>query len=188
MTLTPVATPTEGDSVTFTTGGVSVSNLGETAAAGSCQFGSLSSFYIFIKKCGIEFSTGSETNGYTLHSVTGKFGAKIGSPTGFTVALHTDSSGEPSANAIDNATLGDSSPDTAGEHTYTCSGSGCQLAKDTTYYIVFSTSDTSGDNYYALETTASTNESPTPSDNEWLIGNKAMGPYDLPEYHSLGGR
>ena len=160
-------------SVDFTTGGVSVSNLDENSAA-ACTFGNLSDFFTLARKCGIGFTTGNATNGYTLHSVTTKFGNKSGTPTGFTVALHEASGNEPASNAISNATLSGNSPETAGEYTYNCSGSGCQLAKDTTYYVVLSTSDTSGANVYRLETTASTNETRTPSDNGWLIANQGM--------------
>ena len=159
-----------GASVDFTTVGVSVSNLDATATTG-CPFGSLSDFNEFRQKCGVRFRTGSASNGYTLHSVTGRFGDKSGSPTGFTIALH-EASGNYPGSVISTATLSGSTPDTAGEYTYTCSGSGCELSASTTYHVVLSTSNTSGTHFYRLETTAATSETLVPPGNGWLISDK----------------
>ena len=103
----------------FTTNGFSVSNLGETDHTEECGMnGGL--------KCAVGFDTGPATNGYTLHSITAKL-RKTGTPSGFTVSLHSNNNGNPTDNAL--ATLSGSEPTstTGAEYTYTCAGSGCAL-------------------------------------------------------------
>ena len=87
----------------FTTGGVSVSNLGETATATSCSAGRGNNNV--LQQCATVFTTGSATKGYTLHSVTVKFNKAQGSPTGFGLALHKSSANNPAATAVANSTL-----------------------------------------------------------------------------------
>ena len=162
----------EGASVTFTTGGVSVSNLDENSVA-DCSFGGQSNFTKVLVVCGTGFTTGNASNGYTLHSVTGRFKGKSGTPTGFSIALHAASGSNPGS-VISTATLSGSAPETAGEYTYTCSGSGCELAASTTYYVLLSTSNQSGEHFYRLETTSATSETLTPLSNGWLIADKGV--------------
>ena len=153
---------TEIASKTFTTAGVSVSNLGPTdnytthvgVNSGSKQ------------QAATSFSTGSATKGYTLHSVTAQFSGGWGSPTGINVTLHTVSNDIPSSTVL--ATLSGDAPSTtsASIRTYTCS-SGCQLSKDTDYFLAFSTSDTTGSHFYLLRMTLGDDETKVPSNNGW---------------------
>ena len=127
----------------FTTVGVSVSDLGETARVGGCVVGSEYN----NKTYGQGFITGSSSNGFTLHSVTANFSNKVGIPGNIIVKLRSSSRA-----AINTATFTGNNPDTAGEYTYDCSGSGCQLSGGQTYYISMTTADTSGQKYHVLKT------------------------------------
>ena len=160
---------TEIASKTFTTGGVSVSNLSISSIVG-CIVGVLNETKY---QCANAFTTGSAANGYTLHSVIAEFFGGAGSLNNFTVALHEASSGKPS-NAVSNANLSSNDvPSTTDVSTltYTCSGTGCQLAKDTDYFVVMTTSDTSGNRYYRWRKVSSDDESKTPANNGWSIAN-----------------
>ena len=162
---------TEIASQTFTTGGVSVSNLGQSILTTSnCSLGK---FVGVVQHCGIGFTTGSAANGYTLHSVTAKFADKIGSPAGFKVELRAASGNNPANTAIQNATFSGDAPDSAGDHTYTCSGTGCSLSKDTTYFIVITTTTISDSSAYLWRSTSSTYESKVDSNNGWSIANES---------------
>ena len=158
----------ESASVDFTTGGVSVSNLAHssTSTTAGCETGWLG---VYSENCATAFTTGSETAGYTLHSITTKFNDKYGNATGFAFALH-EASGNNSGNAISNATLSGSTPDTKGDYTFTCSGAGCQLSANTTYYIVSSATNTGGSYAsYVWVNATSTNETKIPTSNGWSI-------------------
>ena len=162
----------EGASVDFTTGGVSVSNLGQSILTTSnCSLGK---FVGVVQHCGIGFTTGSAANGYTLHSVTAKFADKIGSPAGFKVELRAASGNNPANTAIQNAMFSGDAPDSAGDHTYTCSGTGCSLSKDTTYFIVITTTTISDSSAYLWRSTSSTYESKVDSNNGWSIANESQ--------------
>ena len=159
----------ESASVTFTTGGVSVSNL-SISSIGGCIVGVLNETKY---QCANAFTTGSAANGYTLHSVIAEFIGGAGSTNNFSVALHEASNGKPS-NAVSNANLSSNdvpSLTNASTLTYTCSGTGCQLAKDTDYFVVMTTSDTSGNRYYRWRKVFSDDESKTPANNGWSIAN-----------------
>ena len=151
----------------FTTTGVSVSNLSQSIV-NYCAVGGAN---IWSQRCANAFTTGSNSGGYTLHSVTAKFRAKAGNPGTFSVALHADSSGNPASSAIANASFSGSAPETAGDHTYTCSGAGCTLSASTTYHIVMSATANSGTNQFRWETTTSGSETNTPSGSGWSIAN-----------------
>ena len=155
----------EIDDATFTTGGVSVSNLSLQGDAG-CLLGTSGS-----EKCSAGFRTGSAMNGYTLHSIAGRFGATTGNPTNFSVALHTSSGGRPASTAISNATFSGSAPTSAGDYTYTCTGAGCELSASTTYHVVFSASGSAG-NLYVWRYASSLSDVKTPSNNGWSIADK----------------
>ena len=159
----------ESASVTFTTGGVSVSNL--DASSLSDRVGVLVNTLRHIAN---GFTTGSKTNGYTLHSVTLEFSGSYGNPGNLTVALHEASGNKPSIDAISNATFSGDAPNTTEKSTstYTCSGTGCQLSASTTYFVVLTTPDTAGSKYYFVAVTDATGETGVPSGNEWSIADE----------------
>ena len=159
---------------TFTTGGVSVSNLNLGGTSG-CSIGVS---FAFRFACATAFTTGSATNGYTLHSITALFKGTVGTPSGFTIALYRPDSNDtnkPASTAIANATLSGAAPSVPSNSqrsfTYTCSGTGCQLEAGKTYYVVMTTSDTSGNAYYSWRENTSDSETVTPSGNGWSIAN-----------------
>ncbi len=163
----------ELDSVTFSTSDVSVGNLGEQADNASCSIGHSGTNNV---KCATAFTTGGNSAGYTLKSVTGLFDAKFRNPGDIVVAIHaadTTNSSHPAASA--SITLAGSDPDAAGLHTYTCS-TGCDLAASTTYFVVMSTADTSGPRkLYSWRRTTSDDETVRPSTaTGWAIANDGL--------------
>ena len=162
------------DTVYFSTTDLGVGNLTETAASTGCPVGRRSGVTI---KCAAAFITGGSQTGYALSGVTASFGDKVGSPGDLVVAIHaadTTNGSNPAAAA--KVTLSGSDPDTAGLYTYTCAGINCHLAANTTYFVVTSTADTSGQNlYYALQATTAHDEAKQPADNGWSIANVGRG-------------
>ena len=160
-------------SVTFTTA-VTVSNM---SASGHGE-GTSSRVGYFVgpvtqqyKEAAQGFTTGSNTNGYTLSSITVKVKGKTGSPGSFEVKLHS-ASGVNIGSAL--ATLSGSDPSGNGNYTYTCtpsSSDNCALSRNTTYYIWLRAPDapTNASNYYTLSTTTSTGETRVPSTNGWNL-------------------
>ena len=158
------------DAAFFATSDFGVGNLTETDD-GDCVVG----YTTAAQRCAIAFTTGNRLGGYTLANVTAGFDAKTGSPGNLIVALHaadTTNGANPAATAKATLTVG-SSPDTAGYYSFTCSGSGCNLEYDTTYFIVMSTADTSGTNHYNLDVTNSNGEDKQPHGNGWTIADAA---------------
>ena len=154
----------------FTTDGVSVSNLSETAALTSCSAGRANDSV--LQQCATGFTTGSAAQGYKLHSVTVTFNNTQGSPTGFGLALHAASGGNPASAAVPNSTLtGATSPTAAGQQTYTCSGAGCDLGKGATYFIVMTAPTSPSNTLFRWSVTASDNETVAPPGNGWVIDN-----------------
>ena len=157
----------ESASVTFTTGGVSVSNL-YGGHSSSCDIGVVNNAK---KQCATAFRTGSAANGYTLHSITARFMTGEGSPSGFSAALYAESGGKPTGNAL--VTLSGNAPSVSSSstRTYTCpdGNTGCQLSKETDYFIAMTATDTSGYKYYTWRAVASDSETTTPSGNGWSI-------------------
>ena len=156
-----------------------VSNLGQTAHSVDMPVGVdnyPSAGATFVKSFATSFTVGANPrkagDGWTLNSVTAKFAAQTGSPNAsmFRASLFSDSSGDPGAEL---AQLSGSAPATAGDHTYACSGSGCALADGTTYWLVFAadTPSTNIDAFYGWRNTLSDNETQTPANNGWSIGN-----------------
>ena len=153
---------------TLTAVSVSVSNLDKPIYQYACSVNA-------TVWCAVGFTTGTSTAGYTLTSFTARFGNKA-DPTGIlgdiVVSLHADNSGVPASATL--ATLSGDNPDTAGEYTYTCSGSGCVLLPNTTYFAQFKA--TAGTNatvdYYELRTTQSDDETQTPGGNGWSLANE----------------
>ena len=150
-------------SKTFTAS-VSVGNLGETLASTTIGVGDVAGAEF---KRGNSFTTGSNSNGYTLQSVTAKFGAKSGSPAAIRVEIYSQSGSNPGSSV---ATLSGSDPDTAGDYTYTCSGSGCDLSASTTYYLVMSAPGSPTDATYSWSSTQSDGQTNAPSNAGWSIG------------------
>ena len=163
----------ELDSVTFSTSDVSVGNLGEQADNASCSIGYNGTNNV---KCATAFTTGGNSAGYTLKSVTGLFDAKFRNPGDIVVAIHaadTTNSSHPASSA--SITLTGSDPDAAGLHTFACS-SGCDLTASTTYFVVMSTADTSAPRkLYSWRRTTSDDETVRPSTaTGWAIANDGL--------------
>ena len=161
----------ELDTVYFTATRYGAGNLAETAA-GNCSLGYGGSS---AQLCAVPFTTGSRKDGYTLSRVTAAFAASLGVPGDVIVALHAaDATNPANPAATARATLSGANPHTAGFHAFTCSGAGCDLAANTTYFVVLSTADTSGPKVYTLRTTDSDVEGVHPANNGWSIGNTLL--------------
>ena len=174
----------EGASVTFTTGGVSVSNLFGSLSA-SCDVGVSNNSK---RQCAASFRTGSASNGYTLDSITARFRAGEGSPSGFSIALYAGSGDKPTGSAL--VTLSGSAPSASSSstRTYACSGNGCDLTASTTYFVVMTTPDTTGTHHYTWRATDSYSETKVPSDNGWSIGNEIRTGNNWNSSSSFAGR
>ena len=154
---------TESKTVT-PVGYASVSNLGQTTGLDGSQVGQIGNNNT-SRATG--FRTGSNSDGYTLRSVTVKVNNVYGAPSNYTVAIHEVSAGNPNSTALH--TLTGSAPTGAGNYTYTCSGS-CSLDADTDYFLVLSAAiGDSGLNTYEHSTTTSDEQTNTPSGAGWLI-------------------
>ena len=119
------------------------------------------------------FTTGNHAGGYTLNSVVVKLRDSVNNnPGDFAAAIYAESGGNPAATAL-HTLSGSSTPTTAGNYTYTCSGT-CSLDKNTTYFLVLSgTSPDIGVGHYRPDTTDSDTETNLPSDAGWSIANVA---------------
>ncbi len=111
------------------------------------------------------FTTGSNSGGYTLATVTVKILSVTGSPSGFNLEIRAASGGNPASSRLH--ALNGSAPTAAGEYAFTCSG-GCSLDANTTYFLVMQAA--TGFNW---DTTASTTETNTPSNFGWSIADAA---------------
>ena len=124
-------------------------------------------------KVAVAFTTASKYDyRLTFAGVGIPFDAKHGDPGNIVVALHaadTTNSSNPAAAA--KATLSGSNPDTKGLYTYTCS-TGCDLVKDTKYFIVISATS-ANEGYYQPRTTSVDYEQEETYQNGWLIANAA---------------
>ena len=162
---------------TFTTKAtpVSVSSLGNTAASGRVV-GNSSSVH---RKAAAQFTTGANTGGYELSSITFKTTASYpvyGTPGDLVVAIYSngnDNKPNDSSNAW-KITLNGSNPTGTGQYTYTCTTTqtnDCTLAASTPYHLVLSAPNATGDhNNYRWETSASGSEVLVPTNNGWSIG------------------
>ena len=142
----------------------SVSNLGSTKSGDS----PISSQY----RGAVAFTTGSNSGGYVLKTVTMPLRKKGGNH-GVTATLHAmkgtgqySSESEASDTAL--ATLTGTAPaiSTWSDTTFTCAGSGCRLSSDTTYFLVLTTFSYPG---YAWAYAASETETAQPSGNGWSV-------------------
>ena len=153
----------------FSTSDLSVGNLTESLnATQNLEVGSGAS----AQKVSVPFTTGSSAVNYALRNVSLMFGAKVGSPGNLTVALHSTSDGNTTDTVL--ATLTGASSPGSGLHTYTCAGNGCALSANTTYAVVMSVTGTSGENYYPLRITASSDEYKIPGASGWSIADKSQ--------------
>ena len=161
-------------SATFTPTGVSVSNLGETSGQAP--------FNLDVLSAAAAFTTGSNSGGYTLQSVTVKTGDTVGTPTA-TVAIYTSSGGDPAASATYTLT-GPTTPQEYSQNTWSCAVTAdvtCSLDADTDYFLVLSAGSVS--QYYAVAVTASDDETNAPDDAGWSIADvhkRGPGPWDEP--------
>ena len=154
------------DLVTFATP-LTVGNLGETThATYSNEVG-----YKFSgsnRKWANAFTTGSEAAGYTLDEVTFEFGATTGSPTQVHAKIYADASGLPGT-LVKN--LGSKSAIAVGNQTWSCTGSNCTLAADTTYHVALEAdaSGTAAGHYYDWKVTSASNQTNAPAGAGWTI-------------------
>ncbi len=157
---------TDDDEETFDTTPVSVSNLAETTAG---TVGIVGRYSNTVYRHASAFSTGSNSGGYDLSSVTLGVWQIQGSPTALNLTIHADSGGNPAGSATH--TLTGTSPTAGGDHTYTCPGT-CKLEPNTVYHLVIAASlPASGNHYYGIDRTTSDNQTNTPSTAGWSIGN-----------------
>ena len=149
---------------TFTTEAarLSVSNLSKTAVGGAL-------LYSDYPRLAQAFTTGNSSGGYTLSTVTVHL--QVGSSRTLTVTLHDAASNgnDPTGSAI--VTLA-SGAYASGEHTFTCSGSGCDLDPDTTYVIQLSAGGGINGAYY-WRRISTADEDRQPSNNGWSIGDRS---------------
>ncbi len=147
--------------VSFTTP-VGVGNLSETSTQGSPS----TSGGAWIAN---EFTTGSNTNGYTVSQVTVPISPGSGSGN-VTLRIFSKVSGtaKPGASLATLTNTGDAN----GNYTFSCSGTGCDLSAGTSYFLVLSAA--SGYNY-RWAATASNNETGSAG---WAIGNTYTASFD----------
>ncbi len=136
------------------------------------------------------FTTGSNTGGYTLTSITGSFSETVGNPGDIAVKLYTASGANPGTE-ITTATLSGSNPAATGNYAYTCSGSGCALAANTTYFMVASTPNvpSTGNNRYYWMITTLDSETEVPDPNGWTVADDGRVSYsaNLTGWTTSGG-
>ena len=147
--------------VSFTTP-VGVSNLSETSTQGSPS----TSGGAWIAN---EFTTGSNTNGYTVSEVTVPISPGSG---GSNVTLRIFSKGSGNANPNSSLVTLTNTGDTAGNYTFSCSGTGCDLSAGTSYFLVLSAATGYS---YTWAATASNNETGSAG---WSIGNTYTASFD----------
>ena len=148
----------------FTTPHPSISNLAGAADSVYCTVhpGSL---------CFLDFTTGAEGGGYTLTSVTVEFAVPTGTPGNALITLHAvdaNNTARPDATAL--ATLSGTSPTTAGQYVFTCSGAGCDLTASTRYFLGFSAASGNSTNLQRVALTTSDAPTLDPANNGWSLG------------------
>ena len=162
------------DLVTFATP-LTAGNLGETThttyrnEVGYKSSGS-------NRKWANAFTTGSEAAGYTLDEVTFEFGATTGSPTQVHAKIYADASGLPGT-LVKN--LGSKSAIAAGNQTWSCTGSNCTLAADTTYHVALEAdaTGTAAGHYYDWKVTSASSQTNAPAGAGWTIAD--YGSYQI---------
>ena len=154
-----------------TTGPHTVSNL-DLTKDGTFNVGNLG--FIGNWKWANSFRTGKNTGGYTLNNVVVSLGANDNSPTGLTAKIFTSDSANNPGTLVKN--LGTVTPGGGSNQTWTCSGSGCDLSADTTYYLVLEGTGGSNNHYTwnrSNNTTAGNGQTNTPANAGWQIGDTA---------------
>ena len=129
-------------------------------------------------KQGVAFTTGPHPTGYTLGSITLSL-KKSGNPTpsGLAITLHKMEGTSPYNNtnyhtrvpsSTTLATLNENAPTstTYTDTMFTCSGSGCNLDPNSTYFVV---ATYTGSDNYQWWFVSSDSQSKSPSDNGWKI-------------------
>ena len=86
------------------------------------------------------------------------------------MTLHAASGSNPNTSAT-LATLSGAKSPASGAHTYTCSGSGCDLSASTTYFVLLAAPGSTGTSSYTVDLTAAA-ETNQPSNNGWSIADK----------------
>ncbi len=165
----------------FTTGSVvTVGNLNKTTGAYAYQVGRVHEPHMkAMVRHSTHFTTGGNSDGYTLNQATVILGAPHGSPTGLTAKIYSGivaSDGKNLPNAMVKS-LGQQTPTSNGEVTWSCSdsGTGCDLSANTTYHLVLEgAAPASGDHHYTWATAHSYAQVNEPADAGWLISNRGF--------------
>ena len=144
---------------------LTVSNLSESGTGPSA--------ITLTTRWAAEFTTGPNSSGYTLHSATTRVywnNVTTGTLT-WTIQESTKSGNNviPTDTVVATLTTGTVGASTFSNVINACSGSGCTLNGDTTYFLV-GTLTGSGSPQVMWNFTLSDNESPVPSGNGWEIG------------------
>ena len=148
----------------------SVSNLTSTKEGGSGKIN-------WSINQAVAFTTGSNSNGYILESVTIPLKLEGGALGYIGFALHTmdgggtySTSSKPSRENLKNATFSGNGPTSTSwtDTTWACSGSDCKLDANTTYFVMAS-SNTAAPGYGWAYTKTHV-ETKLPSNNGWSIG------------------
>ncbi len=147
---------------TFTTFSA-VSNLDETSDAIGIKING-SSF------AATAFTTGDNSGGYMLRSVTAEILRLTSDAGDLTVAIHAVSGSQPADTAT--YTLSPSNPTGPGEHTFACSGA-CPLSRNTSYFLVLSGNAVRASNGYDWDTTVSLSQTNTPTTFGWSIADSS---------------
>ena len=126
----------------------------------------------------VAFTTGSNSGDYVLKSITLPLKRANSRATNLTLALREmegsgqySSASRPSDTVLATLTLLGTSPNNAvvwTDVTFTCSGSGCDLDKNSTYFVVATSSD--GPTAYEWAYTTSQSVTLQPDENGWSIG------------------
>ena len=154
----------------FTTGGVSVSNMGVIDA-------SQHNVITPSARWSAEFATGGNPGGYTVHSITMplQYGGVGSTPLVWTIRTSaTNSANKAVPSDTVQATLTGSTPTekSYSNFTYTCAGDGCTLLPNTTYFLHVTSSGSSYQYWWNYKIpTSDDNYTAVPSDNGWSIGN-----------------
>ena len=156
----------------FTTADAGVGNF-TNLLDGGCVFGKPGGST--ERQCAAAFTTGSSPNGgYFLHSIAVQLGIDGGGTISNKVALHAaDANGLPSAQPM--ANLIGSYSKARGSYTFTCLNAGvCNLASNTTYFVVVSAPHAAYNFWRHWETRNSGQEYRWPNDVGWAIEGGAM--------------
>ena len=162
----------------FTTGStVTVTNMDEETGGYTYQVGRVDGPQLNqMVRHSTHFTTGENEDGYTLNQVTVSLDAPQGSPTGLTAKIYTGVvSNEKNLPDTLVKNLGKQTPTSNGDVTWSCTGTGCDLAADTTYHLVLEgDAPASGNHHYTWVTAQSYDQVNDPEEAGWLIGNRGL--------------